>query len=237
MVFRLIYELKLSNGGVKMNKEAENRREFLRRAALAAAAFPFLLNCKSDTLAQKSEADVLSLIKKNARPASAEGMGAIDAPVNAGARAVLSTDADKGEKMMISGTVFQPDGKTPAPNTLIYLYHTDIEGYYGRRAGEHKHGRYRGWLLTDKQGKFEFTTIKPAPYPENRFAAHIHMTVTTLNMKEDWIDSILFEDDKLISRQERETAGRKGGFNPIVKLEKNANGIWHAARDIQLWKA
>lgn len=220
-----------------MNQTNENRREFLRRAAAAAIAFPLLLNCKSDTLAQKSDGDVLSLLRKNAASAGTEGMGAKDAPQNVSSKRILFTDADKGEKMVISGKVFEADGKTPAPNVLIYLYHTDIEGYYGRRAGEHKHGRYRGWLLTDKQGKFEFTTIKPAPYPENRFAAHIHMTVTTLNMKEDWIDSILFEDDKLISRQERETAGRKGGFNPIVKLEKNANGIWHAARDIQLWKA
>lgn len=219
-----------------MDQQAENRREFLRRAALAAVAFPFLLNCKSDTLAQKSDPDVLSLLKKNAAQAGAEGRGAIDAPTDVAARAVLSNDSDKGEKMLISGTVFEPDGKRAAPNTLIYLYHTDIEGYYGRRSDEHKHGRYRGWLLTDKQGKFEFSTIKPAPYPVNRFAAHIHMTVTTENIKEDWIDSILFEGDTLISRQERETAGRKGGFNPIVKLEKNASGIWHARRDIQLWK-
>lgn len=220
-----------------MNQKEENRREFLRRAALTAVAFPFLLNCKSDTLAQKSDEDILSLLKKNAMPANAEGRGAIDVPKDVSWKTLLSTDADKGEKMLISGTVFETDGKTPAPNTLIYLYHTDIEGYYGRSGGEHKHGRYRGWLLTDQNGKYEFQTIKPAPYPVNRFAAHIHMTVTTKALKEDSIDSILFEGDRLISAYERETAGRKGGFNPIVKLEKDANGIWQATRDIRLWKA
>lgn len=219
-----------------MNQKEENRREFLRRAALTAVAFPFLLNCKSDTLAQKSDEDILSLLKKNAMPANAEGRGAIDVPKDVSWKTLLSTDADKGEKMLISGTVFETDGKTPAPNTLIYLYHTDIEGYYGRSGGEHKHGRYRGWLLTDQNGKYEFQTIKPAPYPVNRFAAHIHMTVTTKALKEDSIDSILFEGDRLISAYERETAGRKGGFNPIVKLEKDANGIWQATRDIRLWK-
>lgn len=216
-----------------MNKINETRREFLKRASIAAVAFPFLLNCKSDTLAQKSGDDVLSLLKKNAAPAGAEGRGAIDAPRNVSWRTVLSAGSDKGEKMLISGTVYLADGKTPAPNVLIYLYHTDIEGYYGR-GNEHKHGRYRGWMLTDGQGKFEFETIKPAPYPVNRFAAHIHMTVTTKTMREDSIDSILFEGDKLISPMERETAGRKGGFNPILKLEKGANGFWQATRDIQL---
>lgn len=220
-----------------MNQTDESRRDFLKRASVAAFTFPLLINCKSDILAQKSNENLLDLIKKNAKSVGAEGMGAIDAPANISWKTVLSTDADKGEKMIVSGTVFESDGKTPAPNVLIYLYHTDIEGFYGRKSGEHKHGRYRGWILTDKQGRYEFQTIKPAPYPENRFAAHIHTTLTTAAMKEDWIDSYLFEGDTLISARERQDAGKKGGFNPILKLEKNTNGIWTARRDIQLWKA
>jgi hypothetical protein len=47
----------------------------------------------------------------------------------------------------------------------------------------------------------------------------------------------LFEDDRLISAQERNQAGKRGGFNPILKLEKGSDGIFRAARDIQLWKA
>lgn len=220
-----------------MNQKDENRREFLRRASLAVAAFPFLLNCRSDTLAQKSSEDILSLIKKNAKPIGAEGTGAIDAPKEVSWKTILSNDSDKGEKMLISGTVFEPDGKRGAPNVLIYIYHTDIEGFYGRKSGEHKHGRYRGWMLTDSKGRYEFQTIKPAPYPENRFAAHIHTTLTTANFKEDWIDNYLFEGDALISARERQEAGKRGGFNPILKLEKGANGVWTAKRDIQLWKA
>lgn len=220
-----------------MNKSNENRREFLKRASIAALAFPLLLNCKNNTLAQKSDENILSLIKKNAKTAGAEGMGAIDAPKDVSWKTILLNDSDKGEKMTLSGTVFKSDGKTPAPNVLIYIYHTDIEGYYGRKSGEHKHGRYRGWLLTDEKGRYEFTTIKPAPYPENRFAAHIHTTLTTTEMKEDWIDNYLFEGDKLISARERAEAGKRGGFNPILKLEKGANGVWTATRDIQLWKS
>lgn len=219
-----------------MNQSGESRREFLRRASLAAAAFPFLLNCQSDTLAQKSGGDVLSQIKKNTVPFNGEWNGAYDAPAGVSWKTALSTGADQGDKMIISGTVFEADGKTPASGVLIYLYHTDAQGFYGK-SGEHKHGRYRGWMLTDERGRYEFQTIKPAPYPENRFAAHIHTTLTTASMKEDWIDSYLFEGDPLISARERETAGKKGGFNPILKLEKDAAGIWRARRDIRLWKA
>lgn len=220
-----------------MNQRNENRREFLKRASLAAVALPILLNCQTDSPAQKSNGGVLDLIKKNAQPASAEGMGAIDAPKNTSWKTVLSNESDKGEKMLISGTVYETDGVTPVPNALIYLYHTDIEGFYGRKKDEHKHGRYRGWLLTNASGEYEFQTIKPAPYPENRFAAHIHLTLTTQSRKEDWFDNILFEGDPLISERERKEAGGKGGFQPILKLEKSANGIWQARRDIQLWKS
>jgi protocatechuate 3,4-dioxygenase beta subunit len=216
-----------------MNQPSENRREFLKRASMTAIAFPFLISCKTDTLAQKTENE-LSLIKKNALPVGAEGMGAIDAPDNVSWKTVLAKESSEGEPMIVSGSVFQKDGKTPAPNVLIYLYHTDMYGIYGKK-GEHKHGKFRGWMLTDTKGKYEFRSIRPASYPNTTFAAHVHMTLTGKNFKEDWIDSILFEGDKFISQRERETAGRKGGFNPILKLEKSADGILRGVRDIQLF--
>lgn len=221
-----------------MNKSIENRREFLSRASLALVAFPFLLNCNSHTLAQKSDTDILSLIKKNANTSPAVNWcGAIDAPESVSWKSVLSPKSDQDQPMIISGTVYNSDGKTPAPNTLIYFYHTDTDGYYNRkRPGEALHGHFRGWMLTDARGRYEFSSIRPAPYPERKFAAHVHMTLTGINFKEDSVDSILFEGDKLISPQDRETSGKKGGFNPILKLEKDANGIWRGRRDIQLWQ-
>ncbi|MEQ1763267.1 MAG: hypothetical protein ABL984_09000 [Pyrinomonadaceae bacterium] len=212
----------------------ENRRDFLKKAILATTALPLISSCRSDAIAQKSGNEILDALRKNVRPAGAEGMGAIDFPEKVGPKFDLASDKDKGELMKISGTVFQTDGKTPAANTLIYLYHTDTEGYYGRTSNEHKHGRYRGWMLTNKDGRYAFVSIKPAPYPVQRFAAHIHMTVTTPTKREDWIDSILFEGDRLINSREREEAGRRGGFNPIVTLKKGEGGLYYATRDIQL---
>ncbi len=221
-----------------MNKIDKTRREFLKRAALAAFAIPCLLNCKSDTLAQKNNEDILSLIKKNANTSPAVNWcGAADAPGNVSSKTVLSKTSDRDEPLIISGTVFEADGKRAAPNILIYFYHTDSNGFYNRkRDGEPLHGHFRGWLLTDANGKYEFSTIKPASYPERTFAAHIHMTLTGINFKEDWIDSILFEGDKFITPQERNLAGQKVGFNPILNLEKDAEGSLRGTRDIQLWK-
>ena len=216
-----------------MERFVEERREFLKRAIVAASALPLLAACGGDAAAQRTDT-ILETIKRNALPdPNGSWNGAVSVPADVSWRLVLSEEKDKGEPMEISGVVYQTDGKTPAPNTLIYLYHTDFEGYYGR-GGVHRHGKYRGWMMTDKDGKDAFRTIKPAPYPENRFAAHIHMTVTTAKAREDWVDSILFEGDRLISPQERAQAGRKGGFNPILSFEKGEGGILRATRNIQL---
>jgi protocatechuate 3,4-dioxygenase beta subunit len=212
----------------------ENRRNFLKKAIIATTALPLLTSCRRNAIAQSAGDEILDAIRKNVRPRGAEGMGAIDFPDKIGPKFDLASEKDNGELMKIGGTVYQADGKTPAANTLIYLYHTDTEGYYGRSSSEHKHGRYRGWMLTNKEGRYAFVTIKPAPYPEQRWAAHIHMTVTTPTAREDWIDSILFEGDRLINSRERAEAGRRGGFNPIVTLKNGDGGLYHATRDIQL---
>ena len=60
------------------------------------------------------------------------------------------------------------------------------------------------------------------------------MTITGTNFQEDWIDSILFEGDPLITQRERAWSGRRGGFDPIVTLQPGKDGIMRAVRDIQL---
>lgn len=220
-----------------MNQPTENRREFLKRASIVALAIPLFLNCKDSTLAQKKAADELSLIKKNANTSpEVNWCGAIDAPDTISWKTALSKKSDRDEAMIISGTVFQPDGAGIASNVLIYFYHTDSDGFYGRGNGEVRHGYFRGWMLTDAKGRYEFSSIKPAPYPNRRQSAHIHMTLTGKDFKEDWIDSILFEGDRFITTDERNAAGKKGGFNPILKLEKTADGILRGVRDIRLEK-
>ncbi len=210
-----------------------SRRGFIKGGVTAAAALPLLINCRGAVLADEHVDGILAKLRRNAQSRGTAAMGAIDFPDNVGWRSIIPINIDDGEPMIISGTVFGKDGKTPAANTLIYYYHTDKFGIYGR-SGQHTHGRFRGWMLTDAKGRYEFSSIRPASYPNSRQSQHVHMTITTVNSREDWIDSILFEGDNFISARERETAGHRGGFHPIVMLEKGASGIARAVRDIRL---
>ncbi len=60
------------------------------------------------------------------------------------------------------------------------------------------------------------------------------MTLTGKNFKEDSINAILFEGDKFITEKERNLVGKWGEFNPILKLEKGADGVLRGTRDFQL---
>lgn len=146
---------------------------------------------------------------------------------------------EAGPKLEISGVIFQPDGVTPAPNVVLYLYHTDQNGYYSSRGNEtgwgKRHGYIRGWLKTNDNGEYKFYTLKPAPYPNAIFPAHIHPTIKEPGKIEYWIDDYVFDDDKLVDESYRKNAENRGG-DGIVKLIKNENGTYSGKRDIILGK-
>lgn len=215
-----------------MEQTISTRRDFLKHASLA-FAFPLVFSCRTDSSAQVSDNRLLEKIKANANSNPTDDYwGARNAPEDVSWRTKLSTATDKSDRILINGTVYKPDGKTVAANTLIYLYHTDVYGKYGR-PGEHRHGRYRGWMLTDERGRYEFETIMPASYPNSTIAKHIHMTLTTLEKKEESVDSILFDGDRFLTSPDREI--QRGGFDSVLKLVKGSDDIARGVRDIRLW--
>lgn len=202
-------------------------------AAVGAALVPLVNGCRIDQVAKAGPKDKLAILRKNGvQDPDCEWCGARDVPDDVRWKTRLHKDGDPGERMLIEGTVYKEDGKTPAPDTLIYFYHTDTEGRYGRR-GEHRHGRYRGWVLTDAKGRYGFYTIKPEPYPSRSTAAHVHMTVTGLDRKEDWADTLFFRGDRYLAASDNR--GDRGGFENVIELTKDDEGILRGTRDLKLW--
>ncbi|REJ76339.1 MAG: hypothetical protein DWQ47_12075 [Acidobacteria bacterium] len=228
-----IIERSVQKEQIHMKKLIQTRRDFLGTAALGAALVPLVSACQFDTVAESAPKDKLDILRANGvQDPDCEWCGARDVPDDVRWKARLHKDGDAGERLLVEGTVYKEDGLTPAPDILIYFYHTDTEGLYGRR-DQHRHGRYRGWVLTDKNGKYGFYTIKPEPYPSRNNPSHVHMTVTGLKRKEDWADSILFEGDPLLN--DRDYSAKKGGFKNVIELKKDAEGILRGTRNLRLW--
>jgi protocatechuate 3,4-dioxygenase beta subunit len=49
--------------------------------------------------------------------------------------------------------------------------------------GDRRHARLFGYLRTDENGKFEFSTVKPKGYPNSTLPAHIHIEISLSESK------------------------------------------------------
>jgi protocatechuate 3,4-dioxygenase beta subunit len=143
---------------------------------------------------------------------------------------------ETGPKLMISGTVYQQDGITPARDVVLYVYHTDQTGHYTNRYHEKgigaRNGYIKGWMKTNEKGQYKFYTLKPASYPNSNNPAHIHPIIKEPGKNDYYIDEFVFDDDPFLSSAERGKLENRGG-NGILTLEKK-DGIWYSVRDIYL---
>lgn len=126
----------------------------------------------------------------------------------------------KEPKLKLTGTVYKNDGITPAENIILYIYHTDRNGIYPTKGNEEgwakRHGYIRGWIKTDKMGKYTFLTFRPASYPNAAEPEHIHITVKEPNKNEYYIDDFVFDDDPMLTQNKRNQLKNRGGSG-IVK--------------------
>lgn len=122
----------------------------------------------------------------------------------------------KGQKLLITGTMFKRDGVTPAPNVIMYYYHTDVNGVYAdgpdldRRVV--RHGYIRGWVQSDANGRYSIYTVRPASYPNGRELAHIHPAIKEPTIDNAYyIDEFVFDDDKFLTTAKRKAMQNRGG--------------------------
>lgn len=144
---------------------------------------------------------------------------------------------DKGRKLAINGIVYGINGK-PAPNVIIYVYHTDQTGIYAKKGNEtgwgKRHGYIRSWMKTNEKGEYKFFTLRPAAYPGRQAPEHIHITIKEPDKNEYWIDEYLFDDDPLLTEKERKNCQDRGGSG-IIKV-KDVGNMLKAERNIYLGK-
>ena len=159
-------------------------------------------------------------------------------PTNLNASDTSAGWTEKGQKLLVTGTVYKPDGRSPAQNVIIYYWQTDNDGLYSPRKGMNekakRHGHIRGWIKTDETGKYSIYTIRPAPYPNEVIPAHIHLSIKEPDLDNEYYpDDINFDDDKLLIPYFKRYPQENRGGSGVVRVLLN-DDIQIAEHDIIL---
>ena len=155
--------------------------------------------------------------------AGAQAPEVVSAPANLSWQATIAPADEPGERLVVSGQVFAPDGTTPVAGITVYAYHTDATGHY-TKTGALRPPRLQGWAKTDGEGRFEFHTIRPAAYPGRTIPAHVHFILWGAGYPRQWTEELRFEGDPFVTREMLTEAAAAGKFAAVVPLVRGADG-------------
>ncbi len=109
-----------------------------------------------------------------------------------------------GERIIVSGHVYDTEGK-PLRNTLVEVWQANAAGRYLHRSDNwpaplDPNFSGAGRCVTDKQGAYRFTTIKPGPYPWGNHhnawrPAHIHFSLLGRAFAQRLVTQMYFPGD------------------------------------------
>jgi protocatechuate 3,4-dioxygenase, beta subunit len=113
-----------------------------------------------------------------------------------------------GERVVVTGRVVDGDGR-PVRRQLIEIWQANAAGRYLHQLDQHPAPldpsfTGRGRCLTDDDGRYTFTTIKPGPYPWRNHTnawrpAHIHFSVFGTELTQRLVTQMYFPGDPLFA--------------------------------------
>jgi protocatechuate 3,4-dioxygenase beta subunit len=131
---------------------------------------------------------------------------------------VAAADADltrqhagepQGQRIVVHGRVLDGDGR-PVPHTLVEIWQANAGGRYRHVVDTwpsplDPNFTGLGRTLTDAQGRYEFTTIRPGAYPWGNHhnawrPAHIHFSLFGRAFTQRLVTQMYFPDDPLFSQ-------------------------------------
>jgi protocatechuate 3,4-dioxygenase beta subunit len=162
-------------------------------------------------------------------PVSAQGPGP---PVHADgdASVILCGPDEPGERLIFGGQILDYDGR-PLAKAAVTAYHTDASGLYNPNGSGTRVPRIRGVAVTDAEGRFRFSTIMPAAYPNGSEPAHVHLSVMAPAHHVRYVD-YWFEGDPHITNGRRATAATNSDI-VIVRPGRTPDG-WTFSHNVRL---
>ncbi len=116
-------------------------------------------------------------------------------------------DEPQGQRIVVAGRVLDEDGR-PLRDTLVELWQTNAAGRYRHVRDDHPapldpNFGGAGRTITDADGRYHFTTVRPGAYPwrnhDNAWRpAHIHFSIFGWCFRTRLITQMYFPDDPLI---------------------------------------
>ena len=114
-----------------------------------------------------------------------------------------------GQRIVVHGQVRDADGRA-VPDTLLEVWQANASGRYAHvldrwPAPLDPHFTGVGRCLTDRAGRYRFTTIRPGAYPWRNHTnawrpAHIHFSLFGQSFTQRLITQMYFPDDPLFSQ-------------------------------------
>ncbi len=128
-----------------------------------------------------------------------------------------------GERIIVTGRVLDENGR-PVPHTLLEIWQANATGRYVHRWDQHDapldpNFFGAGRCVTDDQGRYRFTSIKPGAYPWGNHhnawrPAHIHFSLFGPSFVTRLVTQMYFPGD------------------PLLPLDPIFNGVPEQARDL-----
>ena len=111
-----------------------------------------------------------------------------------------------GERIIVAGRVLDEGGR-PVPHTLIEIWQCNAAGRYLHARDDHPapldpNFSGGGRMMTDAEGHYQFTTIKPGAYPWRNHhnawrPAHIHFSLFGTSFQSRLVTQMYFPNDPL----------------------------------------
>jgi protocatechuate 3,4-dioxygenase beta subunit len=111
-----------------------------------------------------------------------------------------------GERIIVAGRVVDEDGR-PVPHTLVEIWQCNAAGRYRHAKDDHPapldpNFSGAGRMMTDAEGNYQFTTIKPGAYPWRNHhnawrPAHIHFSIFGSSFQSRLVTQMYFPNDPL----------------------------------------